>query len=311
MAARALVDGLDDVVVERLRVIAPSAHWRHTWLLAVGAVYRDRPRLFGPVLHMMRELDASDTFSLIIETGPRLAIDILDDGMASKSPKHLRLLVDPALQRLTGPNLGTGRLGDALAEIGDDEAVRPLVIAALQRAWDGSPSEHELSGIRARETGWRGSAGRSASTRPTHAREQAHHGTPSRAGHGRCHGPAVRSATRLCPQLAENVRRGPLRRGDATRQDRRGAQRRVRDPRRDHFLLYRLQPTSSRTTTHSRGWQKPSTRSSPTTGLHAHPSSRSCGERERECRSLSTCRCGSGESLLSTRASLRATGGNR
>lgn len=145
MAARALVDGLDNEVIERLRVIAPSAHWRHTWLLAVGAVYRDRPRLFDPVLHMMRELDASDTFSLIIETAPRLAIEILDDGMASKSPKHLRLLVDLALQLLTGPNLGAGRLGDVLAEVGDNEAVRPRVIAALQRAWDGSPSEHEAA----------------------------------------------------------------------------------------------------------------------------------------------------------------------
>lgn len=145
MAARALVDGLDDQVVERLRVIAPSAHWRNTWLLAVGAVYRSRPRLFDPVLHMMRELDAADTFSLIIETAPRLAIDILDDGMASKSPKHLRLLVDLALQLLTGPHLGAARLGDVLAEVGDDEAVRPKVIAALQRAWDGSPSAHEAA----------------------------------------------------------------------------------------------------------------------------------------------------------------------
>lgn len=147
MAARALVDGLDDKVVERLRVIATSAHWRNTWLLAVGAVYRSRPRLFDPVLHMMRELDASDTFSLIVETAPLLAIDILDDGMASKSPKHLRLLVDLSLQLLNGPNLGAGRLGDVLAEVGDDEAVRPKVIAALQRAWDGSPSAHEAAAI--------------------------------------------------------------------------------------------------------------------------------------------------------------------
>ena len=148
MAARALVDGLDHQVIERLRVIAPSAHWRNTWLLAVGAVHRDRPRLFDPVLHMMRELDASDTFSLIIETAPRLAVDILDDGMASKSPKHLRLLIDLALQLLTSvPYLGAGKLGDVLAEVGDDETVRLRVIAALQRAWDGPPMEHEAAAI--------------------------------------------------------------------------------------------------------------------------------------------------------------------
>lgn len=147
MAARALVDGLDDEVIERLRVIAPSAHWRNTWLLAVGAVYRDRPRLFDPVIHMMRELDANDAFSLIIETAPHLAIEVLEDGVASKSPKHLRLLVDLALQLLTGPNLGAGRLGDVLVEVGDDEAVRPRVIAALQRACAGSPSEHAAAAI--------------------------------------------------------------------------------------------------------------------------------------------------------------------
>lgn len=147
MAARALVEGPDDQIVARLRVIAPSAHWRNTWLLAVGAVYRNRPHLFGPVLHMMRDLDASSAFSFIVETAPRLAIDILDDGMASKSPKDLRLLVDLALQLLNGPNLGASRLGEVLAEIGDMDAVRNRVAAALQRAWDGEPSAHEAAAL--------------------------------------------------------------------------------------------------------------------------------------------------------------------
>lgn len=147
MAARALMDGPDEEVIQRLRVIAPSAHWRNTWLFAVGAAYKMRPWLFDRVLHMMRDLDASDTLSLIIETAPHLAIDVLDDGMTSTSPKYLRLLVDLALQLLTGPNLGAGRLGDVLAEVGSNEAVRRRVIAALERASAGSPSEREAAAV--------------------------------------------------------------------------------------------------------------------------------------------------------------------
>jgi len=40
MAARALVAGDDAVVLQRLELLAPAAHWRNTWLLAPGANLR-------------------------------------------------------------------------------------------------------------------------------------------------------------------------------------------------------------------------------------------------------------------------------
>lgn len=177
MAAQALVNGPDPDVIGRLRVIAPSAHWRNTWLLSVGALHRRRTYLFDQVLHMIRELDAGDPLSLVIETAPHLAIDVLEDGMAASSPKHLRLLTDLALQLLNGPNLGAGRLGDVLAEIGDEETIRPRVITALQRAGTGSPGERAAAGIvldRITRGGRRGSlASRARQMRDTKGETQA------------------------------------------------------------------------------------------------------------------------------------------
>lgn len=140
MAARALIDAPDHDVLERLRTIAPSAHWRNTWQLAVGLIHRTRSYLFNQVLQLLRELDSA-TIGLVIKPGPHLAIDILDDGVANASPVQLRLLLTHALDVLQGVSLGAGRLAEALVEVGDESAVRTQVTDALARAVNGDPGE--------------------------------------------------------------------------------------------------------------------------------------------------------------------------
>jgi hypothetical protein len=160
MAAKAIAGGLDDEVLRQLRAMAPSAHWRNTWLLAVGTVYRARPPLFERVLHMMRELDAEDPFSFIMATGPLLCIEILQDGVAATSPKHVRLLTDHALDLLKGPNLGAGKLGEAITDLGPaGSAVQLQIVAALQAAWDGSPDAHHAAATVLGELGSRDQTG--------------------------------------------------------------------------------------------------------------------------------------------------------
>lgn len=148
MASRALVsDREDPQVIESLRLVARSAHWRNTWLLGVGAVYGNRHYLFARVLHMLREIDADDPLSLIVETGPRLALEILEDGMAAKSPKDLRLLVDHALESLKGPSLGAARLGGALADVGGGDTIRPRVITAVKQALAGDAGSRHSANL--------------------------------------------------------------------------------------------------------------------------------------------------------------------
>lgn len=146
MAAQALTFGPHPSVLPNLKAIAHSAHWRNTWLLAVGTLYREQPRLFGSVLQAMRDIDSEDALSLLAATGPRLATDILDDGVASNSPKHVRLLVAHALEALNGVNLDAARLGAVLA---DQRDLNPLtsaeIVNALQRASSARPDQQEAA----------------------------------------------------------------------------------------------------------------------------------------------------------------------
>jgi hypothetical protein len=142
MAARALTNDSDDTVLDNLRVITPAAHWRNTWLLAVGTVYRHRSHLFPGVLQLMRDIDADDPLSLVAPTGPRLALDILDDGVARHSPRHVNLLVRHALELLNGATIDASRLGEVLADQDLNETSSSEVMQALRRALAGTSSSH-------------------------------------------------------------------------------------------------------------------------------------------------------------------------
>lgn len=140
MAARALTSGSEEQVLASLRALAPSSHWRNTWLLAVGTLYHRSPYLFDRVLQVMRDIDADDPLSLIVATGPRLAIDILDDGVAMHTPKHIRLLTAHALEALNGVSIGAARLGEVLADQVLNDTTRTEVVRALERALTDTPS---------------------------------------------------------------------------------------------------------------------------------------------------------------------------
>ncbi|MCM3662562.1 hypothetical protein M3148_16420 [Georgenia satyanarayanai] len=146
MAAQALTFGPDPNALTNLNAIAHSAHWRNTWLLAVGTLYRDQPHLFDGVLQGMRDIDADDTLSVLAPTGPRLATAILEDGVAANNPKHVRLLVAHALEALHGVNLGASRLGEVLADQPDlNAATRTLIVRALQSASTGQPENQQAA----------------------------------------------------------------------------------------------------------------------------------------------------------------------
>ncbi len=147
MAARALTSNPDDVVLHNLKALAVSAHWRNTWLLAVGIVYRDKQHLFDRVLQLMDDVDADDDpLSLIAPLGSSLAVDVLDDGMAAHNPRHVRILVRHALRSLTGVNLGAARLGAVLADQPElNDTIRGEIIKALERAQQGPASAQQAA----------------------------------------------------------------------------------------------------------------------------------------------------------------------
>jgi hypothetical protein len=105
MAGRALSNGTDEEIRERLHLTAPSPHWRNTWVFAAG-------RTFAEGADSRRDLIVNVTETVdkqpgwpgwLCPVGPELAADLLDDGLAAATPKWQRRLIDEALCALSGP----------------------------------------------------------------------------------------------------------------------------------------------------------------------------------------------------------------
>lgn len=103
MAARALAEGTDADVIERLRTIAHSPHWRNTWLLAAGKLLKSERfekhlnKLLGDVDNDPRRLGRC------YPTGPLLAADMLGDNLAFRRPGFEAALVARLLSILEQP----------------------------------------------------------------------------------------------------------------------------------------------------------------------------------------------------------------
>jgi hypothetical protein len=112
-AARCLMAGED--AADKLELLIPSAHWRHTWLLAAGYIFSERLYLRDAVLSRLLAADHSNAVNRLVLPGALLAVDALQDGFAANTPKFEQDLVVTALRLVTGP-IGSHitRLADAL-----------------------------------------------------------------------------------------------------------------------------------------------------------------------------------------------------
>ncbi|MGR7027243.1 NACHT domain-containing protein [Geodermatophilus sp. URMC 62] len=135
LAARALTGAADAEVVDRLQPLAPSAHWRNTWLFAAGQLFRTREWLRDSVLALLREVDLSDDLMQFAAAGAELAADLVQDGLASRSPDKNRALALHALEDLQRtPGLGWPVLAETLLLASDDEFTRNAVVRATSAA---------------------------------------------------------------------------------------------------------------------------------------------------------------------------------
>ena len=142
MSARAMVTGPDNHVLDRLRVAAPAVHWRNTWLLAAGRVFATREHLRGPLLGLLREIDARSALTAVIPAGPELAIDLLADDVAARTPHFRRQLLAHALEILRlPPNSIDDRLAWLLHDLARTPDLRTTIVHKLERGLVAPPLE--------------------------------------------------------------------------------------------------------------------------------------------------------------------------
>ncbi|GAA0402947.1 hypothetical protein GCM10009530_63650 [Microbispora corallina] len=144
MAAMHLTTGPLDVVVERLRKAAPSPHWRNTWIFAAGRLFFDpQPHVQQALVELVESIDddAYARLGNVVPIGPRLALDLIDDGMARGIPKWRDRLIAHGLQVLQEPLppdlLTIARIVVRFADAGDQQ--REIIAEGLRDALVWSP----------------------------------------------------------------------------------------------------------------------------------------------------------------------------
>jgi hypothetical protein len=145
MAARAITTGTDDEILTRLRHLAPSSHWRNTWLLATGKVAAARAHLTEKIIALLDDLDAESYLSMYLMPGTAAALDLLDDRFAAPSPKVERRLLKKAVEIFQRPpSLATDQAAEALQRASTDgtsATVTAFVADAARAALAANPPQ--------------------------------------------------------------------------------------------------------------------------------------------------------------------------
>jgi hypothetical protein len=139
MAAKHLTAGPLSETLEGLRGAAPSPHWRNTWIFAAGALFSTpQQHQHRAVVELVESIDDDAPWRLgrVVPIGPRLALDLIDDGMSRSLPRWRDLLLAQALRVVREPTssdlLTITRTLVRFADSG--EAERRLVADGLRAA---------------------------------------------------------------------------------------------------------------------------------------------------------------------------------
>ncbi|MFL6136697.1 MAG: NACHT domain-containing protein [Frankiaceae bacterium] len=136
LAARALTTGPGSRILDRMAAIAPSAHWRNTWLFAAGRVFMDREHLRASLITLLRTIDNDTLLSMLAAPGAELATDLVHDGLAARSPQYQRMLAEHAIERVSSlPDSDWRSLASTLFEAAEaDQIVRARLDKEIDRA---------------------------------------------------------------------------------------------------------------------------------------------------------------------------------
>lgn len=144
MAARCLTTGPNASIDRRLRLIAPGPHWRNVLLFAAGRIFSEpQPHQHQALVELLENLDenASQRLGRIIPLAPRLALEIVDDGMLRSFPRWRSRLMQTGFKVLESPLADDppvlARMLVRFADLGHDE--RLMLSDALNRAAAHSP----------------------------------------------------------------------------------------------------------------------------------------------------------------------------
>jgi hypothetical protein len=142
-AAMWIVGARTDTVLERLRLAAVSPHWRNTVLFAAGAIFTDGDKSrHRDLVSTVQSLDLNWAYPLsgLFPIAPRLAVEMVDDGMVRNRPAYREALYAEGLRVLQRPpESDFGSVGKALIRIALEHSEEHVaLVRALMRAQNGT-----------------------------------------------------------------------------------------------------------------------------------------------------------------------------
>lgn len=155
MAAKFVTSGTDDRTRGGLAAIAASPHWRNTWVFAAGRSFDGHEHQRELVTSLVESVDrdASHRLGGSVPAGPRLALDLIDDGMSKAFPRFRRRLFGLAAHVLDEPWMSdlptVARSLVRYAQTGDDERIETAeaIRDALVRSVTSAERTEELLNI--------------------------------------------------------------------------------------------------------------------------------------------------------------------
>ncbi|SMD24484.1 hypothetical protein SAMN05660733_07732 [Lentzea albidocapillata] len=136
MAACSVTNGESPEILARLAPLIISPHWRNTWLLAAGRLFSEREHMRSDLMTLIERYDQEGVTSPVTMPGAGLAVDLLGDDVAIRTPHFQTMLTDRALRLLRlGPGLHVQRLAQELLAVAQ---ANPTARALIDRALDAS-----------------------------------------------------------------------------------------------------------------------------------------------------------------------------
>lgn len=126
MAAAHLMTGREAIVQKRLATVANRTHWLHVFQIAASKCFAvpDAEQYRDTVIALCNDLNANgEPTDRLLRSGSRLALSLLDDGLAYDAPKYRRLLFFLALELIEN---GPGNLPLSLCDHCDREPQRTI-----------------------------------------------------------------------------------------------------------------------------------------------------------------------------------------
>ncbi|OZM75662.1 hypothetical protein CFP66_45120 [Pseudonocardia sp. MH-G8] len=106
MAARQLTSGPSPRVAQRLRTAGASPHWRNSWIFAAGQLFAEpQDHQHEVVVGVLEsaDVDTGHRLGATLPIGPRLALELIDDGMARSLPRWRNRIAAHGLRLLNEP----------------------------------------------------------------------------------------------------------------------------------------------------------------------------------------------------------------